>query len=497
LSEELRLEMRGISKRFGGVRALENVDFLVRPGEIHALVGENGAGKSTLMKILSGVYSTDKGEIYVNGEKMQTNNPVESANRGVSVIYQEYALATDLTVAENIFLDNITVGQRFVNWKLLRQKARELLERLNFGDIDETAIVSDLSIAYQQVVEICKSLSRDVSILVLDEPTALLSNKEVDKLFELLFTLKKQGVSIVYISHRLDEIFRITDRITVLKDGQTVGTVNTADVDKETLVNMMIGRSISDYYPERNAVIGETVLEVKNINYSRRVKNVSFSVRAGEVLGLTGLVGSGRTETTHAIFGITPMESGTIIYNGKEITIANPYQALQHGIGYLSEDRKNTGVLLDLSIRENITISIIDNFIGAFQKIKSKLEVEFVKKMVKDLAIKIGTIEDNVSSLSGGNQQKVAIGKVLATKCKVLIFDEPTRGVDVGSKREIYRIINSMAENGCAVVMISSEMEEIIGMCDRAIVMREGRVMGELQKEDINEENLIHLAMEV
>lgn len=497
MSNENLLEMCGITKHFGGVRALTNVDFSVRRGEIHALMGENGAGKSTLMKVLSGVYPADKGQIFIDGKEVSIKNPGESVKHGIAVIYQEYALATDLTVAENIFIDNITVGRKFVNWKVLRQKAHDLLEKLNFGDIDVKATVGDLSVAYQQVVEICKALSKEVSILVLDEPTALLSTNEVEKLFELLLGLKERGVSIVYISHRLDEIFRITDRITVLKDGEFVGTVNTVDTDKKSLANMMVGRNLSDYYPSRNAAVGETVFEARNIRCGRQVQDVSFSVKAGEVLGLSGLIGSGRTETALSIIGINPMESGTVLINGKETKIRNPYSALQQGIGYLSEDRKSLGVFLDLPIRHNITISAIDDFTGAFKRIKKQQEVEFVSSAVKDLTIKIGSIEDDAFSLSGGNQQKVSIGKVLATKCNVLFFDEPTRGVDIGSKREIYRIINSLVEKGCAVVLISSEMEEIIGMCDRAIIMREGRVTGELQREEICEKNLIHLIMEV
>ena len=497
MGEVNRLEMRGITKHFGGVKALTNVDLSVRPGEILALMGENGAGKSTLMKVLSGVHIADAGEIFIDGEKVTMRSPRDSTRHGVSVIYQEYALATDLSVAENIFLDNMTVGKRLISWKRLNQKAHELLASLNFGDINERAIVSDLSIAYQQVVEICKAISKDVSILVLDEPTALLSNKEVEKLFELIYSLRDKGISIIYISHRLDEIFRIADRITVLKDGENVGTVNKSEIDKDALVNMMVGRKLANYYPSRDAVIGETVLEVQNLCSGRQVRNVSFSVRAGEVLGLTGLVGSGRTETVHTVYGLRALDEGAVLLRGREVKIDSPLKALQYGIGYLSEDRKNSGLLLEFPIQYNITISAIDKFTGPLGYVRRDREVAYVNEMVADLDIKIGKIEDGAYSLSGGNQQKVSIGKVLATDSKILIFDEPTRGVDVGSKREIYRIINTLAEQGAAVIMISSEMEEIIGMCDRAVVMHEGRVTGELEKADITEQNLIHLAMEV
>jgi ribose transport system ATP-binding protein len=497
LGEINRLEMRGITKRFGGVKALDNVDLFVRPGEVHALMGENGAGKSTLMKVLSGVQSADSGEIYVDGQKVLMKNPCESSKRGISVIYQEHALATDLSAAENIYLENITVGRKFINWKHLNQKAHELLDSLNFGNIDEKAIVSDLSVAYQQIIEICKAISKDLSILVLDEPTALLSNKETERLFELISSLRSKGISIIYISHRLEEIFWIADRITVLKDGENVGTVSRVDVNKDDLVNMMVGRSLTDYFPKRNAHIGDIILEVCGIYSGKEVQDVSFSVRQGEVLGLAGLIGSGRTETAHTVYGLRPMEGGYIHLQGREIKIQNPRQALRSGIAYLSEDRKDTGVLLNLSVQYNVTISVIDRFLGLFSHIKNNVEVKYVNTMVDSLNIKVGSVGDEVFNLSGGNQQKVSIGKVLSTEARVLIFDEPTRGVDVGSKREIYKIINSLAESGAAVIMISSEMEEIIGMCDRVVVMREGRVMGELEKDAITEQNMIHLAMVV
>ncbi|NMA17579.1 MAG: sugar ABC transporter ATP-binding protein [Clostridiaceae bacterium] len=495
---ENRLEMKGITKSFGGVHALTSVNFSVRPGEIHALIGENGAGKSTLMRILSGACNSDCGEIVINGRPASIKSPMDSVKLGVAVIYQEYALATDLTVAENIFLDNITTGGKIVNWKRLERKAQELLAKLNFSDIDVNAKVSDFSMAYQQVVEICKGLSKDISILALDEPTALLSNKEVDKLFELLITLKDRGVSIIYISHRLEEIFQISDRISVLKDGCFVGTVDTADTDKQSLVGMMVGRNLNDYYPKREVKIGDVIFEVNNLNSGKETKNVSFNIRSGEILGLYGLVGSGRTETALAIFGLRSISSGEIFLEGKKVEIKNPKEAFRHGIGYLSEDRKHTGLLLDMSIKHNITLSAIDKFTsGLFSSINLKEENNYALGEVEKLAIHTNNINNLTSSLSGGNQQKVAIAKVLAPKCKVIIMDEPTRGVDVGSKREIYHIMNMLLERGCAILMISSEMEEIIGMCDRVLVMHEGTINGELDKSEINETRLISLAMEV
>lgn len=384
-----------------------------------------------------------------------------------------------------------------IDWKQLNKRAEKLLEKLGFGNIDVNIIVSELSVAHQQVVEICKAISRNSFILVLDEPTSVLTSNEVEQLFELLLALKENGVSIIYISHRLEEVFRISDRITVLKDGTFVATVDTASINEKQLVNMMIGRELRDFFPPRNATIGEPILEVKGINCGNSVKDISFRVNEGEVLGIGGLVGSGRTETARAIFGADKKDSGKVYLFGKPVNIKSPRNAIKLGIGLLPEDRKRHGVLLELPIRYNTTLSSLEDFCGPLAWINKQKEIDFLNKMVQMLAIKAASIEDNVSSLSGGNQQKVAISKLLASDCKVLILDEPTRGVDVGAKIEIYKIINSLAEKGCAIIIISSEMTEIIGMCDRALIMREGSIVGELKKDALTEQNFIKYSMGV
>ena len=492
-----QIEMKNICKSFDGVNALRAVDFNVEKGEIHALMGENGAGKSTLMKVLAGVHKMDEGQILINGTGVEINNPKSGIENGISVIYQEFALVNDLTVAENIFIDNLNKNKTIINWKKLRADAQKLLDELGFGQIDPKKLISDLSIAYQQIVEICKALSRKTSILILDEPTAVLSSNEVEQLFNLLKKLKDSGVAIVYISHRMKEIFRISDRITVLKDGEYVATVQTKDIDEKRLVNMMIGRDLKGYFPVRESKIGNIMMEVKNIKRKNIVNDVSFNVRAGEVFGISGLVGAGRTETMRAIFGEDKKDSGKIFLEGKEIKINSPKAAVKHGISLLPEDRKNQGVLLNLPILYNITISCLRKLSWFGGVIKRKEEVAFAKNLVVKLQIKLGSVHNNTSSLSGGNQQKVALSNLLAAGSRVLILDEPTRGVDVGAKIEIYNIINSLVEEGYGVIMISSEMPEIIGMCDRVAIMRGGQIVGELSKKEICEEKLINYAIGV
>lgn len=496
-NQKVQVQMCNICKSFGGVKALNMVNIDINKGEIHALVGENGAGKSTLMKALSGVYQMDEGQIFLEEKEVDINTPKAGIDHGISVIYQEFALVNDLTVAENIFIDNLDDNKAIINWNQLRAKAKTLLDELGFGQIDPKRTVSSLSVAYQQVIEICKALSRNSKILILDEPTAVLSSNEAEQLFNLLRKLRDNGVAIVYISHRMEEIFRLCDRITVLKDGENVDTVNANEIDEKTLVNMMIGRDLKSYFPHRESNIGEVVFEVKNISRKDIVNDVSFQVHAGEVFGLTGLVGSGRTETVRAIFGEDKKDQGHIYFKGKEKKIPNPKAALKAGLALLPEDRKAQGVLLNLPILHNVTISSLKKFCRFGGIIKRKEERKFAQDIADKLRIKMGTLDDNTSSLSGGNQQKVAISKLLAASCNVLILDEPTRGVDVGAKIEIYKIINSLASEGNAVIMISSEMPEVIGMCDRVAVMRGGEVVGELAKNEICEENLISFAMGV
>ncbi|MCL2111947.1 MAG: sugar ABC transporter ATP-binding protein [Clostridiales bacterium] len=489
--------MRNISKSFDGVHALDGVKLAVKQGEVHALMGENGAGKSTLIKILSGAYQADAGEVFIKGKNVEIRNTKDGNDNGIAVIYQEFALVPHLSVAENIFIDEFGVKYQKINWKDLRARAREALEAIGFGDIDPRTPVNELSVAYQQVVEICKALSRDTDILVLDEPTAVLTTREVEKLFFLINGLKERGVAVIYISHRLEEVFRITDRITVFKDGKYVDTVNTKDVDDKKLVSMMIGRDLASFFPERDErqKVGDVALKVENIRAGRAVRDVSFELRQGEVLGLSGLVGAGRTETLRAILGVDTLDGGKVWLNGKVVSIKSAQDAFSKGIGFLPEDRKNQGVLLRMPIKYNITFSCIQKFTKFFGWIMQKAETVLAMSMRDKVGIKTNNINNPVSSLSGGNQQKVAIARILASDSKILILDEPTRGVDVGAKMEIFKLINELVYQQYAVLMISSEMIEIIGMCDRAIVFREGRTVGEIKKDELSEEVLIHYAM--
>lgn len=493
---EYAVEMRGIYKSFEGVHALEDVQLTVRPGEVHALMGENGAGKSTLIKVLSGAHSADAGEIFIKGRKVDIRNTRDGNNLGISVIYQEFALMPHLSVAENIFIDEFEKKYKTIDWKRLHARAKKALDAIGFGDINPRTAVRDLSVAYQQVVEICKALTRNAEILVLDEPTAVLTNREVDKLFELIRGLRGKGVAIIYISHRLEEIFRVSDRVTVFKDGTYVDTVNTNEIDQKSLVSMMIGRDLSSFFPERvGQQIGDTVLKVEHIQAGKAVKDVSFELHKGEVLGLSGLVGAGRTETIRAILGVDVMDAGKVWLRGKRVRLKSAKDAFDKGIGFLPEDRKNQGVLLRLPIKHNITFSCISKFTGIFGWLQKAAENAFALDMREKVGIKTNNINNPVSSLSGGNQQKVAIARILASDSKILILDEPTRGVDVGAKMEIFKLINELIYQNYAVLMISSEMVEIIGMCDRAIMFREGATVGEVRREDLSEETLIHYAM--
>jgi ribose transport system ATP-binding protein len=489
--------MKDITKTFGGLAALSGATFSAGAGEIHGLMGENGAGKSTLMKILSGAYPRDSGEIRIGGSLAQISNPRSAHAHGISIIYQEFSLAKHMSVAENILLEDLGNGGWIIDRKALSKKAKALLDDIGFGEIDVDQPVSNLPIAYQQIVEICKALSRKSSVLILDEPTAVLTHYESEQLFGIIRNLRKRGVCVIYISHRLDEIFALCDRVTVLKDGRMVDTLPIGELSEERLVRLMIGRELTDFFPPRQPVIGDVVLKVENLSAGSMVKNVSFDVRAGEILGFSGLVGAGRTETMRAIFGADRIDSGRIALNGTQINITKPRDAIDAGIGMLPEDRKHQGVLLDLSIRVNAMMVPVNRHANAFGWINGRGEIDAVNTLSSSLNLKTSSIDANTSTLSGGNQQKLALMKWVASSCKVLIFDEPTRGVDVGAKVEIYRVMNELAARGVAIIMISSEMLEIIGMSDRAIVMRMGEITGELFGPDIVEERLIELAMGV
>lgn len=497
MDDKYSVEMQNIYKSYKGVHALTDVSFAVKPGEIHALVGENGAGKSTLMKVLSGATMADSGTIKVDGVEQHITSPRVSRDLGISIIYQEFMLAPHLTVAENIYIDRLAGrGKLMINWPRLKKDSRELLAELGFSEISPETKVASLSVAYQQVVEICKSLSRDARVLVLDEPSAVLTFSEIQKLFKLLRKLKEQGIAIVYISHRMDEIFELCDTITVLKDGTFVNKFNVGDIDKKSLIHQMVGRELSQLFPERNSKIGDVVLEVENMNAGKMVKNVSFNVRRGEVLGFSGLVGAGRTETMRSLFGADKMDNGKITYKGKDVHFKEPYYAVKSGLGLLPEDRKQQGVLIERTIRENTTLTSLKK-VCKLGVINHKKDKDFADDILKRLTTKYSSMEDNVSSLSGGNQQKVSLAKWLAADCEVIILDEPTRGVDVGAKTEIYKNINDLAEAGVAVIMVSSEMEETINMCDRVLVMRQGEIVGELKKGEMDDKSIINLSMGV
>ncbi|MDZ3992524.1 sugar ABC transporter ATP-binding protein [Pseudomonas sp. Teo4] len=496
-SNKTAVELRDIHKAFGGISALSGASFSARRGEVHALMGENGAGKSTLMKVLAGAYLRDAGQVLLDERPVSIERPADALSLGVSVIYQEFALAPHLSVAENICIDDLGHGRGWVRRTALRDKARAVLAELGFGEIDVAQPVGNLPVAHQQAVEIAKALSRNASVLVFDEPTAVLTAHETEQLFRILEELRRKGVCIIYVSHRMDEIFRICDRATVLKDGRTVGTVALADIDQRGLVRMMIGRELSDLFPPRQASLGEVRLQVEGLCAGALVRDVGFTVRAGEVLGFGGLVGSGRTETMRALFGADPASAGSIRLDGRALRNRSPREAIGNGIGLLPEDRKQQGVLLEMSIRVNAALRPGSPYIGRGGWIDGARERAGVEALRRQLRLKTGSIEQAVGDLSGGNQQKVALMKWVDAGCRVLILDEPTRGVDIGARIEIYRVINELAEAGVAIVLVSSEMTELIGMCDRVLVMRDGAVAGELRGAAIEEHAMICLAMGV
>jgi ribose transport system ATP-binding protein len=486
------VRLSAITKSFGGVQALKGADFTVAPGEVHALLGENGAGKSTLMRILGGEMEPTSGDVEINGSKVTFRDPRDARALGIAVIHQELALAPDLTVAENIFLGELPA---VISWGSLKRRASDLIGRLGFS-IDPAQTVGRLAVAHQQVVEIAKALSRDVKIIVFDEPTAVLSAQDAERLHRIIGDLRAQGVGIVYISHRLEEVLRIADRITVMKDGQVVGTVQASDVTIDQIIRMMVGRSLDAMFPERGErSVGQERLKVQAASAGRMVRNISLSVRAGEIVGLGGLVGSGRTEVARVIFGADRLDSGAVVLDGKTLKLRSPRDAVKAGIGLLPEDRKQQGVILDKPIRVNATMARLASVVNGFGFLRSAAEKRIVSDLGKSLRLKASSIEAPVSSLSGGNQQKVALAKWFHANGEVILLDEPTRGVDVGAKTEIYALVNRLAEEGKAVLVISSEHQELFGLCDRILVMGEGEIRGELWPSDYSEENLLSLAM--
>ncbi len=486
------VELTGIAKSFGGVHALRGVDFALRPGEVHALLGENGAGKSTLMRVLGGEFAPTAGVVRVGGAERHFRGPMDAMAEGVAVIHQEMALATDLTVAENIFLWTLP---SVIAWPELNKRASALIESLGFS-ISPNAVVGDLPIAHQQVVEIAKALSRNARVMVFDEPTAVLSARDANRLLQIIATLRGRGVGVVYISHRLDEVFSIADRITVMKDGASVATVDRADVTVDEVIRLMVGRSLKALFGDDvERKIGDEILRIENLSDGTRIRDVSLSVRAGEIVGLGGLVGAGRTELMRLVFGAERARSGRIFIHGRERTIRTPRDGVKAGVGLVPESRKDQGLILDFPIRVNSTMAKLSPLVNALGFVKGAAERAAVDRLAKRLRLKAGGIDDPASSLSGGNQQKVVLAKWFHADGDVLIFDEPTRGVDVGAKTEIYSLIKSLAAEGRAIVVISSEHLELFGLCDRILVMREGAVTGALRPEDYSEENLLRLAM--
>ena len=488
-----RVELLNIAKAFGGVKALKDVSLQVLPGEVHALLGENGAGKSTLMKVLSGAHQKDSGKIYIDGQEVHIRSTADSKKLGIGIIYQEFSLVPDLSVAENIFLHQFN-RDFWVHWKRMTQKASELIQRLGFA-IDPLQKVSSLSIAEQQIVEIAKALSEKVKVLILDEPSAVLGSKDIEKLFDIIRGLKEQGVSIIYISHHLSEIFSIADRVTVIKDGSTVESHYIHETDKDSLIALMLGRTLGNMFEGRNINPGEEIVSARNINYKNRVKDVTFSIRSGEVLGLAGLVGSGRTETAEAVFAAIRKDQGTIKLNGVAVKSGSPSDSIGLGIGMVNEDRKQKGVLLSLPVSQNITITNLRSISNIFGFINRKRANKIADDLIAKLKIKAADREMLVGNLSGGNQQKVAIAKWISRGSRFLIIDEPTRGVDVGAKVEIYSLINELAEKGVAILVISSETAELMGLCDRIMVMKNGSVQGTLLKNEFSEEQILRLAI--
>ena len=484
--------LAAITKNFGGLRALRGVNFEVQTGEVHALVGENGAGKSTLMRVLGGEMAPTSGEVSIAGKHVEFRGPREARALGIAIIHQELALAPDLSVAENIFLGELS---GVISWSTLRRRASELIASLGF-DIDPGLRTGALTVAHQQVVEIAKALSRKVKIIVFDEPTAVLSAQDAERLHEIIARLRSEGVGVVYISHRLEEVLSIADRVTVMKDGQVVATRPVDGLTIDEMIRMMVGRPMSALFPKKGErKIGEERLVVRNLHAGRLVRDIGFSVRAGEIVGLGGLVGSGRSEVARVIFGADRLDSGAILLNGVERKIRSPSEAVRAGVCLVPEDRKAQGVVLDAPIRVNVTMARLSAVVNRLGFIRKGIERKIVTDLGASLRLKASRIEAPVSSLSGGNQQKVVLAKWFLADGDVIILDEPTRGVDVGAKSEIYGIILKLAEEGKAVLVISSEHQELFGLCDRILVMGEGRLRGELTPADYSEEKLLSLAI--
>lgn len=488
------LEMKGIDKSFPGVHALDNVSLELKRGEVHALMGENGAGKSTLMKVLTGIYTKDKGTIVYEGKEVEFSSPRAASDAGIVIVHQELNMLGHLTVAQNIFIGQEKMNGKLIDDKKMNDEATKLFKQLNI-DINPKERMSHLTVGRQQMCEIAKAISKEAKIIVFDEPTAALTEAEIEELFKIINDLKSKNIGIIYISHRMDEIKKITDRVTVMRDGGYVGTIETATSTKDDIISMMVGRVIyedpkTESAVDKNAPI---VLKVENLNVGKTVRNVSFELKKGEILGFSGLMGAGRTEMARALFGADKKDSGDIYINGKKVEINTPQDAVRLGIGYLSEDRKRFGIVVGKTVAENSTMATMESYMKGFF-INKKKENRVAQEYVEMLNTKTPSVEQLVVNLSGGNQQKVVIAKWLIRNCDILIFDEPTRGIDVGAKSEIYHLMNKLAAEGKSIIMISSEMTEILRMSDRIIVMCEGRKTGEIDISEATQENIMSAA---
>lgn len=494
--KESFLSISNVSKTFPGVKALDNVKFDVCPGEVHALVGENGAGKSTLIKILAGVQPPDEGaEILINGKPTQLNGSMDAIRQGISVIYQDFSLFTNLTVAENIGINElIEQKKKVINWKKISKQAKKALNFLG-SDINPNEIVENLSVAKQQMVAIASAVAQDAKMIIMDEPTSALSKGEVEHLYEIIDTLKSQNIAIMFVSHKMDELFRVSDRFTVFRDGQYVDTVNAADVDEAKLVAMMVGREISSKSYANLEEKGPVVLKVENLSKKGNFKDISFEAHAGEVVGVTGLVGAGRSELAQAIFGINKPDSGKIFVNGKEVKITSPSDALKNGIAYIPESRQTQGLVLPKTIEANMTLPMLDKFSNKLGLVDRKAQRGSVDKWVELLDVRPADPSMLAMQLSGGNQQKVVLAKWISTEAKILLVDEPTNGVDIGAKDEIHKILRDLAKDGTAVVVISSELPEILSISDRILVMRRGKIVGSLDNDDLTQETIMNKAI--
>ncbi|OUZ09222.1 sugar ABC transporter ATP-binding protein [Bacillus pumilus] len=489
----MNIEMHNIHKAFGKNTVLSGVSFDLVTGEVHALMGENGAGKSTLMNLLTGLYSLDQGTIHIDGKETAFKNPKEAEQHGIAFIHQELNIWPDMTVLENLFIGKeLYTKFGLLDTKKMKVLAQSQLDRLSVNlSLDEEA--GSCSVGQKQMIEIAKALMTDAKVIIMDEPTAALTEREIEKLFQVIESLKKEGVSIVYISHRMEEIFAICDRITIMRDGKTVDTKAIPETNFHEVVKKMVGRELTDRYPERTPSLGDTILEVKQASRKGQFQDISFSVKAGEIVGIAGLMGAGRTEMMRSLFGLDSLDQGEIWVHGKKAVIKKPSDAVKLGIGFITEDRKDEGLMLDASIRENIGLPNLKSF-SPKGLIDKKNEQDFVDLLIKRLTIKTASSEISARSLSGGNQQKVVIAKWIGIQPKVLILDEPTRGVDVGAKREIYQLMNELTDRGVAILMVSSELPEILGMSDRVLVIHEGTISGEVNKADATQERIMTLA---